>query len=229
MEDWRKRLPKERERQLDTELAARGLICVMCGQPITKWCQVGTGWVSSFSTRCRQCGKVTRNWAHNYCVPWPLRDYSWLRKLAQRLSAKYDDHYLLRDCPECPRRVKGGPTASRQQIGRAIQALDAVQGYGLDCATLANLVGYALQEQGITVMVIEGETPNMPVHYWLFVDGKRVDPWAAYYDIDISGYVMEDRYPVYGPQDASGGYIKGVWEHYLTALGQSADSTQLEE
>ena len=98
-----KRLPRERELELDAEYAAHGEICVVCERPITQWCQVGSGWASGFYEECIQCGHTRFRPAHNTCVPWPLRDDGWLHQLARRCSSRYlGAHRLVDNCAKCP-------------------------------------------------------------------------------------------------------------------------------
>lgn len=70
----RRRLPRWRELELDEEYAARGKICFICNQVMTKWVQVGSGWASGFYAQCRNCGEFGFKSAHNTCVPSGFKD-----------------------------------------------------------------------------------------------------------------------------------------------------------
>lgn len=97
-----RRLSRERELELDAEYAVHGEICAVCRRPITRWCQAGTGWSSGFYEECIKCGDSRFRPAHNYCVPWPLRDDGWLHQLVRCLSPRYKGYHRLRDgCEKC--------------------------------------------------------------------------------------------------------------------------------
>lgn len=81
----RRRLSPAREAELDREFAERGIHCFVCGQHIIKSVQVGSGWVSGFYVRCRNCDEFGFKSAHNTCVPLGFRD-GLIGAIARRLD-----------------------------------------------------------------------------------------------------------------------------------------------
>ena len=99
-----KRLPKQREEELNREYAAKGEVCNICQCPITKWVQAGSGWASGYYERCLGCDSVHFQPAHNYCVPFCVKGYGWLNKIACYLRKDCEGSKLLvQHCKRCKR------------------------------------------------------------------------------------------------------------------------------
>ena len=97
-----KRLSAWREEQLNKEYTETGEICNICMHSMTKWVQVGTGWASGYYERCLACGSNHFQPAHNYCVPFCVKDYGWLNKIACRLRKDCEGGKLLvANCKYC--------------------------------------------------------------------------------------------------------------------------------
>lgn len=99
----RRRLPRWREEEIDREFAARGVMCYVCRKHIKKSVQVGSGWVSGFYIKCRNCGEHGFRSAHNYCVPWYLGNDSLIAKIVRHFRKDVEGYntVLLDQCECC--------------------------------------------------------------------------------------------------------------------------------
>ena len=98
-----RRLSLQRERELDKEYRDMGEICAVCELPITKWVQVGfDDWASGYYEECLNCGESYFVPAHHCCLPFCVKGFGWLNKLAckiRRICRR--GHILVKSCKYC--------------------------------------------------------------------------------------------------------------------------------